>query len=95
MEKEGNGKTVVKMGEWESREDVIGIMKERGIKVKCIPKSSVTKKGGIVEPGLEIRFITTSTTESVFKRDTKKKAIEILGLTTKEDCDRINRELES
>jgi len=95
MKKEEEDNILVRRGGWESRKEVIGIMKEKGIKVKCIPKSSVTKKGGIVEPGLEIRFVTTSTTGSVFKKDTKKRAIEILGLRTKEDCERINRELES
>ena len=84
------------VGNWESREELVRDMKERGIKVKCSPVSRRLKKGGGVGPALDIRFVTTeSGTASVFKRKTKERAIELLGLRTKEDCERVNRELES
>lgn len=83
------------VGNWGSREEFIMYMKEKGIKVKCIPKSLMLKKGGKVEPGLEIRFLIAGGRASVFKAKTKERAIELLGLRTKEDCERVNRELEN
>lgn len=87
---------IVIRGNWGSREELIRYMREEGIKVKCIPKSIILRKGGGVGPGLDIRFSTAeSGRASVFKGKTKEKAIELLRLRTKEDCERVNRELES
>ena len=87
-------KTVVDT-KWKSREYLVTYMKENGIKVKCISKAIMLKKGGIAEPGLDIRFVTAGSTASIFKDKTKESAKEILGLRTEEDCERVNRELES
>ena len=83
------------VGNWGSREELIRNMKEKRIKVKCISKSLILKKGGKVEPGLDIRFLTAGRITSIFSGTTKEKAIELLGLRTKEDCERVNRELEN
>ena len=87
---------IVRRGNWGSREELIREMKEERIKVKCFPKSLVLKKGGSVEQGLDIRFLTAeSGRTSVFKGKTKEKAIELLGLRTEEDSEKVNSELES
>ena len=83
------------VGNWGSREEIVRDMKERGIKVKCISVSRRLKKGGVVGPALDIRFVTAGSTASIFRGKTKKRAIEILGLRTEEDCEKVNRELES
>jgi len=88
------GKIIV--GNWRSREELIRDMREEGIKVKCSLVSRRSKKGGGVGPALGIRFVTAeSDRASVFKDKTKEKARELLGLRTEEDCERVNRELES
>ena len=83
-------------GNWGSREELIRDMKEMGIKLKCFPVSLRPKKGGEVRPALEISFKRVKGgKDSAFKGETKKKAIEWLGLRTEEDCERVNRELEN
>jgi len=88
-------KIIVALRNWESREELIWYMKEKGIKVKCVHKDLVIKKGGKVEPELEIKFLIDSGNASVFKAKTKERAKELLELKTKEDCERVNRELEN
>lgn len=88
-------KIIVRSRNWGSREELIGYMKDKGIKAKCVPKSSMLKKGGKVEPGLEIKFLIAVGRASVFRAKTKEHVIELLGLRTKEDCERVNRELEN
>jgi len=83
------------VGDWGSREELIRDMNERGIKVKCSPVSRRLKKGGGVGPALDIRFVPAGSMASIFKAKTKERAIELLGLRTKEDCEKVNRELES
>jgi len=84
------------VGNWRSREELIRDMREEEIKVKCSLVSRRLKKGGGVGPALDIRFLTAeSGRASVFKGKNKEKAIELLRLRTKEDCERVNRELES
>ena len=85
---------IVRRGNWGSREELVREMKEEGIKVKCFSVSRRLKKGGEVGPALDIRFVTgESGRASVFGGKTKEKAVELLGLRTKEDCERVNREL--
>ena len=96
LEKLEKDKTFVMKGNWGSREEVIMDMKRMGIKLKCFPVSSRLKKGGEVGPALEISFKRAKGgKDSAFKGETKKKAIEWLGLRTEEDCERVNRELEN
>ena len=83
------------VGNWRSREELIRDMKKYGITVKCFPVSKRLKRGGVVGPTLDIRFVTAGSTASIFRGKTKELAIELLGLRTKEDCERVNRELES
>ena len=54
-------------------------------------------KGWGVGPALDIRFVTAESGRASFIHGAKSKelAIELLGLRTKEDCERVNRELES
>ena len=88
-------KIIVRLRNWGSREELIEYMKDKRIKAKCVPKSLMLKKGGKGEPGLEIKFLIAGGRASVFKAKTKEHAIELLGLRTKEDCERVNRELEN
>jgi hypothetical protein len=85
------------VGNWRSREELIRDMKKYGITVKCFPVSRRLKKGGGVGPALDIRFVTAESGRASFIHGAKSKelAIELLGLRTKEDCERVNRELES
>ena len=85
------------VGNWGSREELIRDIKEKGIKVKCSPVSRRRKKGGGVGPALDIRFVPADSGRASFIHGAKSKelAIELLGLRTKEDCERVNRELES
>ena len=85
------------VGNWGSREELVRYMKKYGITVKCFPVSRRLKKGGVVGPALDIRFITAESGRLSFIHGAKSKelAIELLGLRTKEDCERVNRELES
>ena len=85
------------VGNWRSREELIRDMKKYGITVKCFPVSRRLKKGGVVGPTLDIRFVTAESGRASFIHGAKSKelAIELLGLRTKEDCERVNRELES
>lgn len=79
-----------------TREKIISHMKKEGIGVKCFPVSSILKKGGVVGPGLDIRYVTTeSKNTSVFTGKSKEHANKLLELRSNEDCERINRELES
>ena len=78
------------------REELIEKMKEEGIKIKCISVSSILKRGGEVGPGLDIKFVTTeSKKSSCIRAKSKEIATELLELRNKEDCERINRELET
>jgi hypothetical protein len=96
LEKLEKDKIFVIRGNWGSREELIMDMKEKGIKLKCFPVSLRPKKGGEVGPALEISFTRVKgEKDSAFKGETKKKAIEWLGLRTEEDCERVNRELEN
>jgi len=80
-----------------TREELIGAMKKYGIRVKCLPVSLRPKKGGEVGPAIDIRFVTAESRKASFIHGAKSKelAIELLGLRSKEDCERVNRELES
>lgn len=96
LEKLEKDRIFVIRGNWESREEVIRDMKKLGITLKCFPVSRRPKKGGEVGPGLEISFKPAEGEKaSAFRAETKKKAIEWLGLRTEEDCERVNRELEN
>ncbi|MCD4745657.1 MAG: hypothetical protein K8R58_05105 [Bacteroidales bacterium] len=79
-----------------TRDELIEAMKKYGIKVKCFHDLSRLKMGGVVEPALDIRFITAGSGKLSFIHGAKSKelAIELLGLRSKEDCERVNRELE-
>ena len=84
------------VGNWRSKEELIKDMKEHGVRVKCSPVSRRLKKGGVVGPTLDIRFIYVKSEEAfIHGTKSKERAIELLGLRTKEDCERVNRELES
>jgi hypothetical protein len=84
------------MGNWRSKEELIKDMKEHGVRVKCYPVSRGIKRGGGVGPALRISFVYVKRRETfIHGKETKKHAIELLGLRTKEDCERVNRELES
>jgi hypothetical protein len=65
----------------------------QGITVKCVLNPLLLKKGGKVEPGLVFTFPRACGKASVYKDISKKRAIELLELRTKEDCERVNREL--
>ena len=80
-----------------TREELIGMMKEYGIKVKCFSVPQRLKKGGEVGPAIDIRFVTAESGKASFIHGAKSKelAIELLELRSKEDCERVNRELES
>lgn len=82
---------------WITREELVENMKKYGMIVKCFPVPSRTKKGGVVGPALDIRFVTAGSGKASFIHGAKSKerAIELLGLRSKEDCERVNRELES
>ena len=84
------------VGNWRTREELIEDMKKYGIQVKCFPVSTRLKKGGVVGPALDIRFVTVGSEKASFIHGAKSKelAIELLGLRSKEDCERVNRELE-
>ena len=79
-----------------TREELIRDMKNYGITVKCFSVSRRPKKSGVVGPALDIRFVTAESGRASFihGKKSKERAIELLGLKTKEDCERINRELE-
>ena len=95
LEKLEKDRIFVIRGNWESREEVIRDMKKLGITLKCFPVSRRLKKGEGAGPALDIKFIPAGSTASIFKAKTKERAIELLGLRIKEDCERVNRELES
>ena len=80
-----------------TREELIMDMKNYGITVKCFPVSIRPRTGGVVGPALDIRFVTAESGRAscIHGKKSKERAIELLGLTTKEDCERINRELEN
>ena len=80
-----------------TREELIGTMKEYGIRVKCFPVSLRLKNGGEVGPAIDIRFVTAESGKASFIHGAKSKelAIDLLGLRSKADCGRVNRELES
>lgn len=84
------------VGNWRTREELIEYIKKYGIKVKCFPVSTRLKKGGVVGSALDIRFVTAGSGTASFIHGAKSKelAIELLGLRSKEDCERVNRELE-
>ena len=88
-------KTLV--GNWRTREELIWDMKKYGIRVECFPVSLRLKKGGEVGSELDIRFRTAESgkTSVIHGAKSKKLARELLGLKSKEDCERVNRELES
>ena len=79
-----------------TREELIRDMKNYGITVKCFLVSRRPRKSGVVGPALDIRFVTAESGRASFihGKKSKERAIELLGLKTKEDCERINRELE-
>lgn len=80
-----------------TREELIRVMKNYGITVKCSPVSLRSKTGGVVGPALRIEFRTAESGRAsvIHGEKSKERAIELLGLKTKEDCERINRELEN
>jgi hypothetical protein len=85
------------VGNWRTREGLIWDMKKYGIRVECFPVSLRLKKGGEVGSELDIRFRTAESgkTSVIHGAKSKKLARELLGLRSKEDCERVNRELES
>ena len=80
-----------------TREELIDHMKKYGIRVKCFPVLSMPKKGGEVGPGLDIRYVTVESINASVYTGAKSKEIakKRLELKSKEDCERINRELEN
>ena len=85
------------VGNWITREELIWYMKKYGIRVECFPVSLRLKKGGEVGSELDIRFRTAESGKASFIHGAKSKerAKELLELKTKEDSERVNRELES
>ena len=65
--------------------------------VKCSSVDIGFKKAGEVGPTMRIRYVTAGSGEASFIHGPKGKdlAKELLGLKSKEDCERVNRELES
>lgn len=88
-------KTLV--GNWRTREEIIWDIKKYGIRVECFPVSLRLKKGGEVGSELDIRFVTAGSEKASFIHGAKSKKLarELLGLRSKEDCEGVNRELES
>ena len=84
------------VGNWRTREELIEDMKKYGIRVECFPVSLRLKKGGEVGSELDIRFRTAESGKAsvIHGAKSKKLARELLGLRSKEDCERVNRELE-
>jgi len=80
-----------------TREELIGAMKEYGIRVKCSSVAIGFEKSGEVGPTMRIRYVTAGSREASFIHGAKSKELakELLGLKSKEDCERVNRELES
>lgn len=80
-----------------TREELIETMKEYGIRVKCSSVDIGFEKAGEAGPGMRIRYVTAGSGEASFIHGPKSKdlAKELLGLKSKEDCERVNRELES
>ena len=85
------------VGNWRTREELIWDMKKYGIRVECFPVSIRLKKGGEVGPVIDIRFVTAESGKASFIHGAKSKdlAIELLGLRSKADCEKVNIELES
>ena len=80
-----------------TREELIGAMKEHGIRIKCSSVAIGFENAGEVGPTMRIRYVTVGGGEASFIHGPKSKdlAKELLGLKSKEDCERVNRELES
>jgi len=88
-------KTLV--GNWRTREELIGAIKKYGIRVESFPAYIRLEKGGEVGSELYIRFRTAESgkASAIHGAKSKELAKELLGLRSKEDCERVNRELES
>ena len=80
-----------------TREDLINNMKKYGIRVKCSSVDIGFEKAGEAGPGMRIRYVTAGSGEASFIHGPKSKKLaeKLLGLKSKEDCERVNRELES
>ena len=80
-----------------TREELIGAMKEHGIRVKCSSVAIGFEKAGEDGPRMRIRYVTAGSREASFIHGLKSKKLaeKLLGLKSKEDCERVNRELES
>lgn len=95
----------------ENRNSIILYLRMHNIRLRCIAKRVMLKRGGIAGKGIAISFMFRDVLEtprgdpkifkyrpaSRFAGVTKKKALELLGLSSDssvEDCNRINIEIE-